>query len=300
MWRRLAVVARLVWMVEGLNETSCLLQFRPGQGVLSAGKRFKGCSSSSHWQEQLSLTPLPAAPFGGTRRAFADAAGEFGLLAWTQTAQTGILDQVLVYQNVGSRYYEGSSGWELSANLTEIAAQNVSLTEGWAKTEVAISSANLVVAAQAGRSLEWHTFRFDGASWNFLGVEDVRSQTALRLGGNRVVLSRSLNGKNRFRTFELPASGTGWSELTFLHTLSSHRARVPNMPWMIRPAWLHADISAKGRNWCRRLRSTNGMAPAPSGWDQWPALQIRTTPRSATSSVHWTSMATTSLWPGGS
>ena len=167
MWRRLAVVARLVWMVEGLNETSCLLQFRPGQGVLSAGKRFKGCSSSSHWQEQLSLTPLPAAPFGGTRRAFADAAGEFGLLAWTQTAQTGILDQVLVYQNVGSRYYEGSSGWELSANLTEIAAQNVSLTEGWAKTEVAISSANLVVAAQAGRSLEWHTFRFDGASWNF-------------------------------------------------------------------------------------------------------------------------------------
>ena len=81
-------------------------------------------------------------------------------------------------------------GWEIQANLTEVASENVTLPYDWAES-TALSSEKIVVALSiVGLTSTTHTFKYDGASWVFLGRQSlpgIRS-VSMALGGDLLVI----------------------------------------------------------------------------------------------------------------
>ncbi|CAE7408698.1 unnamed protein product [Symbiodinium natans] len=123
-------------------------------------------------------------------------------MAWPSSASENPLaprvpGDVLVFKT------SADAGWELQANLTQIASQNVTLPNDWV-SNVALSSDIVVAFGVDGLSCIY-TFKRDGASWIFLGKQCVPDDTtSMALGGDLLVL-----GDYGSQTFQL--QGSIWS-----------------------------------------------------------------------------------------
>ncbi|CAE7784603.1 Ttc26 [Symbiodinium necroappetens] len=181
-------------------DTSCMLQFSAARHIEAAEP---DCLSSNDWTEQLRVTALNFS--GGISGAgvFTGAEDDVSLMAWSPSAGPAPGD-VLVFN---SSMCSDSPGWQLQANLTEIASQNVALPFDWARN-TALSSEKIVVALSlVNDTSTTHTFKYDGASWAFLGRQSfpgIRS-TTMALGGDLLVLLSF----GTFQTFQL--QGSMWS-----------------------------------------------------------------------------------------
>ena len=167
------------------------------------------CLSSADWMEQLRVTALN---FSGGNSVFTDlstgAEDDVNLMAWSPSAGPAPGDVLVFNYNTST----DSPGWQLQANLTEIASQNVTLPFDWAK-KAALSSEKIVVALSlVNDASTTHTFKYDGASWVFLGRQSfpgIRSLTAtMALGGDLLVL-QTFGQRKTFHTFQL--QGSIWS-----------------------------------------------------------------------------------------
>ncbi|CAE7669276.1 Ttc26 [Symbiodinium necroappetens] len=142
-------------------DTSCTLQFSAARHIEASEPH---CLSSADWMEQLRVTALN---FSGGNSVFADvftdlnlstgAEDDVILMTWSPSAGPAPGD-VLVFNNNTST---DSPGWQLQANLTEIASQNVTLPFDWAK-KAALSSEKIVVALSlVNDTSTTHTFKYE-------------------------------------------------------------------------------------------------------------------------------------------
>ncbi|CAE7333144.1 unnamed protein product [Symbiodinium microadriaticum] len=184
--------------VQSSPDTSCILQFSTAHQNLDSSD--PDCSSSADWTEQLRVTALNSTVGRLTRISTSSGAeGDTSLMAWSPDSGT-VPGDVLVFG------YSASAGWEVQANLTEVASQNVTLRFSWAEL-TALSSEKIVVAAQNVVEMSTHTFKYDGASWVFLGQQSFPFFSfLLALGGDLLVLHAS---GLVFQTFQL--QGSSWS-----------------------------------------------------------------------------------------
>ena len=207
MWRGFAMWSLGAWCmlgrvlsqsVQSSPDTSCILQFSTAHQNLDSSD--PDCSSSADWTEQLRVTALNSTVGRLTRISTSSGAeGDTSLMAWSPDSGT-VPGDVLVFG------YSASAGWEVQANLTEVASQNVTLRFSWAEL-TALSSEKIVVAAQNVVEMSTHTFKYDGASWVFLGQQSFPFFSfLLALGGDLLVLHAS---GLVFQTFQL--QGSSWS-----------------------------------------------------------------------------------------
>ncbi|OLP80038.1 hypothetical protein AK812_SmicGene39599 [Symbiodinium microadriaticum] len=212
MWKGFAMWSLGAWCmlgrvlsqsVQSSPDTSCMLQFSAAHQNLDSSD--PDCSSSADWTEQLRVTALnfTSSSLSGISTS-SGAEGDTSLMAWSPNSGT-IPGDVLVFK------YSASAGWEVQANLTEVASQNVTLRALWAD-DTALSSEKIVVASEnnvaGGR--ETHTFKYDGASWVFLGQQSFPFNSVdLALGGDLLVFSVAQTSGSVFQTFQL--QGSLWS-----------------------------------------------------------------------------------------
>ncbi|CAE6968619.1 Ttc26 [Symbiodinium sp. CCMP2456] len=181
-------------------DTSCMLQFSAAHQIESSEP---DCLSSADWIEQLQVTALNFSGGISGAEVFTGAEDDVNLMAWSPSAGPAPGDVLVFNSSVCSDF----ARWQLQANLTELASQNVTLPFDWAK-RVALSSEKIVVALSlVNDTSTTHTFKYDGASWVFLGTQSfpgIRSIT-MALGGDLLIL---LNVQT-FQTFQL--QGSVWS-----------------------------------------------------------------------------------------
>ncbi|CAE7824082.1 unnamed protein product [Symbiodinium necroappetens] len=193
--------------VQSSPDTSCILQFSAAHQNLDSSD--PDCSSSADWTEQFRVTALNSTvgslPGAST---FSGVEGDTSLMAWSPYGGT-VPGDVLVFG------YSASAGWEVQANLTEVASQNVTLQFSWAELTALSSEKIVVAAANVVENLEFvmstHTFKYDGASWVFLGQHSFPSihNRLLALGGDLLVLYVRQPSGLVFQTFQL--QGSSWS-----------------------------------------------------------------------------------------
>ena len=144
--------------VQSSPDTSCMLQFSAAHQNLDSSD--PDCSSSADWTEQLRVTALNStSSILSVTSTSSGAEGDTSLMAWSPNFGTGTVPgDVLVFK------YSASAGWEVQANLTEVASQNVTLPASWAH-DTALSSEKIVVASENVAGVRsTHTFKYDGAS----------------------------------------------------------------------------------------------------------------------------------------
>ena len=131
--------------VQSSPDTSCMLQFSAAHQNLDSSD--PDCSSSADWTEQLRVTALnsTSSSLPGTSTS-SGAEGDTSLMAWSPNSGT-VPGDVLVFK------YSASAGWEVQANLTEVASQNVTLPASWAH-DTALSSEKIVVASENDAHLQ--------------------------------------------------------------------------------------------------------------------------------------------------
>ncbi|CAE7293360.1 unnamed protein product [Symbiodinium necroappetens] len=214
MWRGFAMWSLGAWCmlgrvlsqsVQSSPDTSCMLQFSAAHQNLDSSD--PDCSSSADWTEQLRVTALnsTSSSLSGISTS-SGAEGDTSLMAWSPNSGT-VPGDVLVFK------YSASAGWEVQANLTEVASQNVTLPASWAD-DTALSSEKIVVASErvnVAGVRETHTFKYDGASWVFLGQQSFPSINSLlfALGGDLLVFEGAQASNRVFQTFQL--QGSSWS-----------------------------------------------------------------------------------------
>ncbi|OLP87206.1 Tetratricopeptide repeat protein 26 [Symbiodinium microadriaticum] len=190
----------------GIGGADAIAQFSAARHIEASEPH---CLSSADWMEQLRVTALN---FSGGNSVFTDlstgAEDDVNLMAWSPSAGPAPGDVLVFNYNTST----DSPGWQLQANLTEIASQNVTLPFDWAK-KAALSSEKIVVALSlVNDASTTHTFKYDGASWVFLGRQSfpgIRSLTAtMALGGDLLVL-QTFGQRKTFHTFQL--QGSIWS-----------------------------------------------------------------------------------------
>ncbi|CAE7264222.1 VPS34 [Symbiodinium microadriaticum] len=203
------MLGRVLSSVQSSPDTSCMLQFSAAHQNLDSSD--PDCSSSADWTEQLRVTALNSttgSPSSSGASTSSGAEGETILMAWSPDFGTGVVPgDVLVFK------YSASAEWEVQANLTEVASQNVTLPASWAR-DTALSSEKIVVASENVAGVRsTHTFKYDGASWVFLGQQSFPSfyPFYLALGGDLLVFEEVRpEGSNKvFQTFQL--QGSLWS-----------------------------------------------------------------------------------------
>ncbi|CAE7650687.1 Ttc26 [Symbiodinium sp. CCMP2592] len=189
-----------VWSQSAPNspDTSCMLQFMAARHLDTT--QGPDCSSSADWTQQLRVTALNFSGSLSGAQVSTGSEDDVNLLAWSPKTGT-VPGDVLVFNN---SICSDFGGWELQANLTEVASQNVTLPYDWA-TNTALSSEKIVVALSiVSLTSTTHTFKYDGASWVFLGRQSfpgIRSVT-MALGGDLLVILNS----GTFQTFQLQGS----------------------------------------------------------------------------------------------
>ncbi|CAE7755067.1 unnamed protein product [Symbiodinium necroappetens] len=248
--------------VQSSPDRSCMLQFSAAhKQKLDASEL--GCSSSADWTEQLRVTALnsTSSSFYGTSSS-SGAEGNTSLMAWSPNSGT-VPGDVLVFK------HSASAGWEVEANLTEVARQNVTLRASWAN-EAALSSEKIVVASEnVNMDCSTHTFKYDGASWVFLGQQSFPgfqcyNSAFTALGGDLLVLSVHYGATRVFQTFRL--QGSLWS----LVPTAEIQLVSSEIPWFAsdgRTLVIQAESRVRVYRWAGNSWSNvaSFSAPAQSG-----------------------------------